>query len=148
VWQHRDFHAWNIFRGADGLAVIDWEAARPGLPFADLAYFGVWWYQTVHRLHDEQDKLSGFRRLVSSDPTSDRASRAVHAEWDRYLAAMDIDAGFAPLLHALTWMGHALDEADRLGSSGRPDRDPRSGNIFCRYVESLAARSATSAERA
>jgi GT2 family glycosyltransferase/aminoglycoside phosphotransferase (APT) family kinase protein len=148
VWQHRDFHAWNIFRGADGVAVIDWEAARPGLPFADLAYFGVWWYQTVHRLHDERDKLSGFRRLVSSDPTSDRATRAVRAEWDRYLEVLDIDAGFAPLLHALTWMGHALDEADRLGSSGSPDRDPRSGNIFCRYVESLAAGSATSAESA
>jgi aminoglycoside phosphotransferase (APT) family kinase protein len=137
VWQHGDFHAWNVFRGPAGTAVIDWESARCGLPLTDLAYFVVWWYQAVKRL-DGPAKEVGFARLLQPGAAPDREAAAVRQEWARYLSALEVDRRFVPVLHAVTWISHALDEADRFAATRSPDADPRSGNVYCRYIEALA----------
>lgn len=138
VWQHHDFHAWNIFKGPMGVQVIDWEGAKQGLPLTDLSYFGLWWYLTVSRSEVESDKVTGFTKLFLESADRDRLVRMVRTQWRRYMEAMGIDPEFAPMLHALTWVSHALDEAARQRANGEHLFEPRAQNIYCRYVEQLA----------
>ncbi|HKH90597.1 MAG TPA: hypothetical protein VKA54_02275, partial [Gemmatimonadaceae bacterium] len=40
VAEQRDFSPWNVFEGASGLVVLDWESGEPdGVPALDLIYF-------------------------------------------------------------------------------------------------------------
>lgn len=142
VWQHRDFHAWNIFRGPVGVEVIDWEGAKQGLPLTDLSYFGLWWYLTVTRREAEPDKVAGFVRLFTATADRDRVAHAVRSQWRRYMEAMGVGPDFAPMLHALAWAGHALDQAARHRANGEPSSEPRAQNVYCRYVEQLAQKRA------
>lgn len=142
VWQHHDFHAWNIFRGPEGVEVIDWEGARQGLPLADLSYFGVWWYLTVSRHEADSDKVAGFARLLTAADDRERVVRTVRRQWRRYMEGMGVDPELAPILHAVAWTGHALDQAARQHGNGETMSEPRAGNIYCRYVEQLAQRRA------
>jgi hypothetical protein len=142
VWQHRDFHAWNIFRGPSGVEVIDWEGAKQGLPLTDLSYFGLWWYLTVSRREAESARVAGFVKLFTLTAERDRAVHAVRREWRRYMEAMGLDPEFAPMLHALAWVGHALDQSARHRENGEQLSEPRAKNIYCRYVEQLAQKRA------
>jgi aminoglycoside phosphotransferase (APT) family kinase protein len=142
VWQHRDFHAWNIFGGPGGVEVIDWEGAKQGLPLTDLSYFGLWWYLVVSRKEAEYSKVAGFVKLFTATVDRDKTVRAVRSQWRRYMRAVGVDREFAPMLHALAWVGHALDEAARHRANGEQLPEPRAQNIYCRYIEQLAQKRA------
>jgi N-acetylglucosaminyl-diphospho-decaprenol L-rhamnosyltransferase len=143
VWQHRDFHAWNIFRSSAHVAVIDWEGAEQGLPLTDLSYFGLWWYLTVSKRDEESSKIAGFAKLFTTTANNEVAVSAVKGQWKYYMDAMDVDPGLAPVLHTLTWVGHALDYAARQQASGVQLSESRAGNIYCRYIEQLAQQRAS-----
>jgi hypothetical protein len=46
------------------------------------------------------------------------------------------------MLHALAWVGHALDQSARHRANGEQLSEPRARNIYCRYVEQLARKRA------
>ena len=107
VWRHGDFNESNIFFAAQSLRVVDWEAARIGLPLFDLLYFATNWIFRTERLTDPADRLRRFKRvLVERGDAGDETSRFVWKALDGYLAKLAIDRRFVALLiglHSFEW---------------------------------------------
>ncbi|HVF99167.1 MAG TPA: hypothetical protein VND68_04965, partial [Chloroflexia bacterium] len=105
-------------------------------------YFGLWWYLTVSNQETESAKVAGFAKLFTQTAERDRGVQAVRREWRRYMEAMGVDPEFAPMLHALAWVGHALDQSARHRANGEQLSEPRARNVYCLYVEQLARKRA------
>lgn len=139
VWQHHDFNEWNVCRDGHEVRVLDWERARPGPPLADLIYFAANWYFLVRHLRREAERLRAFRALFAGQASEDAYKFACRRAFDRYLAALEIDRAFYPLLLVLTWVVHALDRAERLREMRVGTSSPRANNPYVAYLGILAA---------
>lgn len=138
VWQHNDFGLWNLYRYGDSLAVIDWESSHPGLPLCDLIYLVTHWIFIVRRYHTPPDELRGISELCTARSQSPSHARFAHQVIADYLQALEIDAGFLPILHVYNWVDRAIDRVHRQEQLGNPEFDRREGNRFVAYVETLA----------
>jgi hypothetical protein len=128
VLLHRDFNVWNLFRDGEELRVIDWEGARPGLALCDLLHFVTHWHEAARGLRSRTSRLRGFRRLFCEHPRSDPAGVAVHQAIGQYMAALQIDARFYPLLLVYTWVEMALRRAEQQRLQSSLTENARSGN--------------------
>jgi hypothetical protein len=144
VWMHYDFGPWNLFRDQDELMVIDWEFGRNwerdrfGPALHDLLYFVTYWYHVVKRLNTEAAELDGLRRLFIAPDCADRRTAAAHKVIAEYMAALDIDARFLPIMLVTMWIEQALYRFSRRQALGEVQPDARAGNRYVRYIEVLA----------
>jgi hypothetical protein len=149
VWRHLDFAPWNLYRHRHAFTVIDWEPytdwqrPRTGPALCDLLYFLTYWTFMVRRTYDPQAELDGFRQLHLQPAAPDKLSQAAEAALATYLAKLEIDARFRPLLLLYTWVDRALDRLDRQRLLGTAGPDPRAGNRYHQYVAILAEGSRT-----
>jgi hypothetical protein len=149
VWRHLDFAPWNLYRHRHAFTVIDWEPytdwqrPRTGPALCDLLYFLTYWTFMVRRTYDPQAELDGFRELhlrpAGTDPLAQAAGQALAT----YLAKLQLDARFRPLLLLYTWVDRALDRLDRRRLLGTAGPDPRADNRYLQYVAILAEGSRT-----
>ena len=143
VWQHNDFGPWNVYRDGPRVTVIDWEfgaereADRRGPPLCDLLYFVTHWYEIVARL----DRVAGRRRAVRElfvERPASAAARAGAEAVAAYVAALEVDARFVPVLLVTTWAQRALDRVDRRRHAGEREPGDRAANPYADYVGALA----------
>ena len=138
VWQHHDFGEWNICCAGRELAVIDWERGRVGPALCDLIYFVTHWSYTARNLRGDVAQLRGFRELFLERNGGGAGVAAARQVLTRYLAHLDIDRRFLPLLLVCTWVEHALDRFHRQRALGEGGANVRSGNRYVAYIAILA----------
>jgi hypothetical protein len=144
VRMHYDVGPWNLFRDQDQLTVIDWEFGRNwerdrrGPALYDLLYFVIYWYHVVKRLNTEAAELDGLRRLFIEPDSADRHAAAAHRVIAEYMAALDLDARFLPLILVYMWIEQALYRFSRRQSLGEAQPEARAGNRYVRYLGVLA----------
>ncbi len=72
--EHDDYHHKNVMvRGDDVVAIIDWDAARPGDRWRD-AFLLMWWSQAAHNDFDD-DVAPWLRRQVEDALTHDQLAK-------------------------------------------------------------------------
>jgi hypothetical protein len=142
---HNDLGPWNIHRDGDRITVIDWELGdgsgteRIGPAACDLFYFLTYWCFRVRHLRSPRAELRGLRELFVTPERGGEASRAAHAEIQRYTARLAIDPAFLPLLLVSTWVDRTLDRVERAKVAG-VDGAATADNQYARYLEVLAER--------
>jgi hypothetical protein len=122
VLSNWSFSLGNVCRSAEGIGVYDWETVTRGLPLADLLYFLIDWGRLMSR-----ELASSWRKTfvdLSIEPPKGRIARAVHRSVARYLAELEIDPRFLPLLSVLTWVQRA-ERRFRKDGPVRRSLDPR-----------------------
>lgn len=145
VWLHNDFGPWNVHRAGNHVTVIDWEyggaeeSERTGPGLCDLLYFLATWGLRVWQARTPARELECFRRLHVEPERGDPVAAAAHGAIARYMADLEIDREFYPLILVRTWAERALDRFDRQGTSDERRPDPRSGNPYAAYVGALAS---------
>jgi hypothetical protein len=145
VWMHYDFAPWNLYRQGNDFTVIDWEFGRDwerdraGPALYDLLYFVTYWHHVVRRLHTGPLELEGQRALFVRPGRADRYASAVHQALADYLAALEIDGRFLPLVLVYLWIEQALHQFSRKRLLGHWMTDARSANRCTQYLGVLAA---------
>lgn len=139
VCRHGDFSVWNIFRTARKLTVIDWEGGRPGLPVGDLIHFVTQWSFAVRRLQGDAAQLRGFGELFLAPERGGVSTRAAEAALHTYMARLNIDPRFLPLLLVMRCVELALGRIEQQRTMRDTGLDIRSGNRYIEYVGVLAA---------
>ncbi|HEY3204978.1 MAG TPA: phosphotransferase [Thermoanaerobaculia bacterium] len=122
VLSNWSFSTGNVCRSAEGIGVYDWETITRGLPLADLLYFLIDWSRLMRR-----DLASSWRKTFVGlliEPPRGRVIRAVQRSIARYLAELEIDPRFHPLLYVLTWVQRA-ERRFRKDGLVRRSLDPR-----------------------
>jgi Phosphotransferase enzyme family len=115
VWVHRDLNPWNVIRDGRDLTIIDWAGARAGPPLLDLLYLVTCWSHAARGLTAAAARLEDFRALFLGRPRDDRRDTivdTVHRAIDRYLARIEIDRRFLPMLLAVLWVTRAVERRD------------------------------------
>ncbi|MGH7832263.1 MAG: phosphotransferase, partial [Candidatus Binatia bacterium] len=135
VWVHWDFSEENVFRAGRGITVIDWESGAPGPPLLDLLFFTTHWNYSARSLNSDAARLYAFRQLFCNSHRSDPASVAVREAIAEYMARLNIDNRFFPLLLVLVWVVRALGRFP--WQPGR-SKNARAGNRFVGYLGALA----------
>ncbi len=139
VWQHNSFGPWNLVRMGASLGVFDWEGAAVGLPLFDLLYFILQWGMRALPPRDDADRRRLFRELFGGASARNPIGSAANDVVDRYLATLQIDRGFGPILLVLLWVGHALGRYEAVRkSSPVQGSEARRGNQYVSLVETLA----------
>jgi phosphotransferase family enzyme len=147
VWQHNDFGPWNLYRAGREFTVIDWEFGhgrerdRYGPALCDLLYFVTHWSYFAHRLHSQAAQLRAFRDLFFQPRHAGIGAKAIHEVIAEYMARLDINPEFLPLLLVYTWLDRALDHLDRQRVSGEVGVDARLGNRYVDYIGIIAEHS-------
>ncbi|MEO6525568.1 MAG: hypothetical protein ABIP93_02975 [Gemmatimonadaceae bacterium] len=122
VCEQRDFSPWNVFDGAAGLVVLDWESGEPnGLPALDLAYFFT---HAVYYLEGAwtSGRFEEAYRIAWSP--SSRVGRLNHACARRYLARLGLGPELLPPLRLFAWVLHAHSDYLQLrADAGAPPSD-------------------------
>jgi hypothetical protein len=145
VWQHHDFAPWNLFRAGDQLTVIDWEFNRSweethaGPALCDLLYFLTYWNNLVHRHYDDSAEFEGMRRLYVNKGDGSRYVRGAHQAIAKYMAALNMDWRFLPLLLAYTWIERVVYSHTRMQKLNGPSAHSRAADKFAGYVALLAS---------
>lgn len=137
VWQHHNFGEWNIFRSGRRINVIDWEHARAGLALYDLLHFVLQWSYSARRLSSQTDQLRGFRELYCCPQPRDRSVQAARAAIAMYMARLEIDPRFLPLLLVYAWVEKAVTHAEARQDLS-PAIDGRVSNRSVAYIGILA----------
>jgi hypothetical protein len=141
VWSHPDLGPSNVLIRADGVSVIDWAKAAPGLPMQDVLYFAQISSLDVSRARGEVARLDVMRRLFL-EPECDRLALGVRRGIERCLQALELDRRFLPMLLVLLWVNRSLGRVDRQRAVGRGEgTNPKSGNPYPSYVRLLAEHS-------
>jgi aminoglycoside phosphotransferase (APT) family kinase protein len=138
VWQHRDFNVWNIIRTRQTILVIDWEGGRLGPPLCDLIHFATHWNEVVRNLHSHQDCLLAFRQLFLAPDEIDTIAAAVHQAIEEYMAQLDLDRRFWPILLLYTWIELAIRRFDQQAAHSEIEKNARTGNRQVEYVNVFA----------
>jgi len=131
VWQHNDFSIANVLRHGNELRVIDWEGGRRGPPACDLLYFATLWAYAVERASTPGAQHRTFQRMFLAR-AGDPVATAVRSAVDRYLATVQLDRRFIPLLLTCSWVELAIGRARRQRTLG--ESDARDGNRAVAYV--------------
>ena len=134
VAEQRDFSPWNVFEGAAGLVVLDWESGvADGIPALDLIYF-----VTHAAYYLEGAWVSGryedaYRAAWSLDSAIGRVNLACV---ERYLARLGVAVDLLPALRLLAWVLHShsdwIHRRDDAGASPTVEalRDSRFLRLF------------------
>jgi aminoglycoside phosphotransferase (APT) family kinase protein len=138
VWQHHGFGEWNVFHTREQIGVIDWEGGDIGPALFDLLYFVTHWSYTVRRLRGRANQLRGLRGLFCQPEQAGWVSKAVNRAIRQYMARLDMDHRFVPLLLVLMWIERAVYQRDRQRGLGIATVDARAGNRFVEYIGVLA----------
>jgi hypothetical protein len=133
VWQHWGFGDWNVYRAGRAVHVIDWEGGEPGLPLWDLLHFTTHWYAGAARVSPLRALHAIFLEPQQADPLAHAAQR----EMDRYMAAIEIDREFLPVLLTGYWVSRSLGHFV-LGDGPAPT-EARAANRYVPFVEALAS---------
>ncbi len=138
VMVHWNFSMSHIFATDRDMTVVDWEGVAPGPPLFDLLFFVMHWAYTVRRLQHEDEQLAGFRNLFCESIGVDPVVRAVHRAITQYMAKLDVDYRFYPLLLVMMCVFRALGRASRQEGAIEPGETARRGNRYVRYIKVLA----------
>ncbi len=147
IWMHYDFGPWNLYRSQQECIVIDWEFGRNwerdrrGPALYDLLYLVIYWNHLVRHLNSEAAELQGLYQLFVADDCvarGDKYSLVARQVIADYLAALDMDRRFLPLLLVYLWLEQALYQFARRRSLGGIQPDARAGNRSVRCLGVLA----------
>lgn len=124
VCEQRDCSPWNLFEGADGIVVLDWESAEPrGLPAMDLVYFA-----THAAYYLERSWITGRFEAARAAAWSRSTAigRANHACVERYFDRLELDLALLRPIRLFAWVLHAHSDwvhlRDDAGGPPTPDR--------------------------
>lgn len=131
VWCHGDLAPGNAYRVPDGIAVIDWEHGREGLPLLDLLFFVEEWLYNAPGFPSLASRIERFGRLFASTDADEPYSREVHAAIASYMARLELDPRFCPVLHVLLRVDRAVAWLYRADD---PDLDEIARQMLPRYV--------------
>jgi hypothetical protein len=108
VFEHRECapgHVW--LTDADGIGVLDWEAAEPrGLPLCDLVFFLARAAFDLEGSHEPSQALDTYSRLLDPSSALGRVAARCTEEYSRLL---QIPRGTVPRLRLLCWIFHAVE---------------------------------------
>ena len=138
VTVHWNFSMSHIFVTDREMTVVDWEGVAPGPPLFDLLFFVMHWAYAAWPLQREDHQLSGFRKLFCEPGNSDPVVTAVHRAITQYMARLDVDRRFYPLLLVMMCVFRALGRANRQEGAVEAGAKARKGNRYVRYIEVLA----------
>jgi hypothetical protein len=139
VWRHGDLAPGNIFRGSRGIAVIDWEHAREGLPLLDLLFFIDEWLYNAPGARSLASKIERFERVFVGGGADEPYGAGVQAAIAGYMARLELDPRLYPVLHVLLRVERAVAWFNRAED---PDLDEVGREMTPRcvgYVRALAA---------
>lgn len=139
VWQHKDLGAWNIVRDRDRMTVIDWEVSRVGPALCDLVYFVTHWSLALPRERGVSDSTRRPLELLFQHGRHGQLAPRVRDSIAKFMAHLEIDVRFLPLLLLYTYVEQALDRVGRLRATGALSADPREDNMYVKLVAALAA---------
>lgn len=144
VWQHNDFGPWNLYRHGSDLMVIDWELGlgpgtdREGPPLSDLLYFVTHWSFVARHRFGRENEVRGFHELFVEPDRADPIINAIHLAITRYLAELQIQSDYLPLLLVNLWVERAVKRLERKRSLGNIGDSPRVNDQFAGFVSHLA----------
>ena len=152
VWVHDDLGPWNLYRdrrgpqhAATAFTVGDWEfgrqwpAERFGLPLCDLLYFVTYWLHVAQHIEGRAAELDQLHALFVARHVADPHIRAAWRAIEGYLAALEIDERFVPLLLLYLWMEQAVHQHGRKAALGTPPTNLRHSLGSVQYLNALAA---------
>lgn len=137
VWQHADFGPWNVYRGPDGISVIDWEGGRRGPALADLLYFVTHWSRAIAARETAAERLRHFEEMFLSSVPTGPAAYAIHREVSEYMRRMAMPPSLYVFILAYMLIEQALERADRLTRLGKGG-SLRSDNMYCDHLAAVA----------
>lgn len=134
---HMDLGPWNVLVQDDRIAVIDWEVARRGVPFTDLAYATMHWHLAMLGSAD-RDGVDDDARLTALLRRPSGEARESLRILGHHGAALGVDPVVQRALIVLMLAQQALDRDDRRRAAGAGP-EPSPANRYVRYLEVLAA---------
>jgi hypothetical protein len=139
VWSHPDLGPSNVLIRSNGITIIDWAKAAPGLPLLDVFYFVLISCFDICHARDEDARLGVFRRLFLGSHLRDRMAGVVRGGLESCLEAMDADRRFFPILLVLLWASRSLGRLERSRAVNRGEEgiNPKVGNPYPSYVRVL-----------
>jgi hypothetical protein len=139
VWSHPDLGPSNVLIRSDGITIIDWAKAAPGLPLLDVLYFVLISCFAICAARDETGRLEVFRRLFLESNPGDRLAVVVQGGIDRCLDSMGADRRFFPILLVLLWTSRSVGRLERSRAVARGEEgiNPKVGNPYPSYVKAL-----------
>ncbi len=140
VWAHPDLTGANIHVDGRQITVIDWSGATARLPLFDLLYFVMLWTCRIRGLRGTGARLRCFRGLFIELEHGDGIVKAVREAIGQYMARLEIDHRFFPLLLVLNWVFHSVESFDRAEAvaRGEPGVNPHPEESYVEYVRILA----------
>lgn len=140
VCRHRDYTVWNVMRSRSGLAVIDWEGARPGPALCDLLHLATSWHVAVNGMSYPRGEARAVRELFLSPRPADPHRTFVDAIVDRYLSRLGMDGRLTPILLLYHCLELALRRIEQLRDHGEAPSDARQVNPARALIQLLADR--------
>lgn len=144
VWSHPDLGPGNVLIRQDGITIIDWAKAAPGLPLQDFVYFLLVAGFEICRARNEKERLKIFRRLfLESHSAGDRLAAVAQEGVERCLHSVGTDRRSFPILLVLLWVNRSLGRLarSRAVARGAAGVNPKAGNPYPAYVRAVAERS-------
>jgi hypothetical protein len=139
---HRDLGPWNVLVHGERIAVIDWEVARVGVPFTDLAYAALHWDLVLAGRAATDRRAAAERR-----PARLRVDRLFAAPGVRLapvpsiLVEYGVALGVEPAAHlpltVLMLAQQALDRLDRRSRLGLVP-EPATADPYLGYLAAFA----------
>jgi hypothetical protein len=139
VWSHPDLGPSNVLIRSDGITIIDWAKAAPGLPLLDVLYFVLISCFAICDARDEKGRLGVVRRLFLESNPGDRMAVVVQEGFERCLDSMGADRRFFPILLVLLWSSRSVGRLERSRAVARGEEgiNPKVGNPYPSYVRAL-----------
>ncbi len=137
VWNHWGFEERNLFVHGSTLTVIDWEDGRLGPPLLDLLYFVMRWSAGARGQHSPAGVLESFRDVFLCE-AGGQVEVAARDIIRRYMAALDLDHHFYPLLLVLVCVHRAIGRFKAEGALQVRAGNARARNPYVDYVGVLA----------
>jgi len=138
VWLHWGLTGRNIYRGDEGITVVDWEGGSPGPSLFDVLYFVLNWYFAVENCRRLDTRLAAMAHLflARGSPVASAAAiaRTAIANYNR---ALGIDSRFVAPMLAMMFVFRALGQS-RLLTAYRDRASARQENTYAAYLAVLA----------
>lgn len=139
VWSHPDLGPSNVLVRSNGVTLIDWATAAPGLPLQDVLYFVLISCLDICAARNEKARMGIFRRLFLESDPGDRMAGVAQEGFERCLGSMGADRRFFPVLLVLLWAGRSVARLERSRAVARGEEEitPKAGNPYPGYVRAL-----------
>jgi Phosphotransferase enzyme family len=104
VWSHPDLGPSNVLVRSEGITVIDWAKASPGLPLQDVLYLLLIASADISGARRESQRREAFRRVFLMESPGDELGAAAREGIELCLEALGADRRFLPILLVFLWV--------------------------------------------